>query len=160
MMETLLSLGAGALAALWIRKTIGYILRIQGKSMNPTLKDGQMVWLNRIGKKYRRGDIVVFKSPLNKILIKRIIGLPDETVSLQEGQFFIDGKELKENYTQGDGKERNGLWKMSEGEFFLVGDNRLPAGSTDSRRFGPISEKQILGTVRIRKQENQKIPLK
>ena len=41
MMETLLSLGAGALAALWIRKTIGYILRIQGKSMNPTLKDGQ-----------------------------------------------------------------------------------------------------------------------
>ena len=72
MMETLLSLGAGALAALWIRKTIGYTLRIQGKSMNPTLKDGQMVWLNRIGKKYRRGDIVVFKSPLNKILIKRI----------------------------------------------------------------------------------------
>lgn len=67
---------------------------------------------------------------------------------------------MKENYTQGDGKERNGLWKMSEGEFFLVGDNRLPAGSTDSRRFGPISEKQILGTVRIRKQENQKIPLK
>ena len=64
MMETLLSLGAGALAALWIRKTIGYTLRIQGKSMNPTLKDGQMVWLNRIGKKYRRGDIVVFKRVL------------------------------------------------------------------------------------------------
>ncbi len=99
-----------------------------------------------------RGDIIVFKTPPEAKLqcgeggtfVKRLIGLPGETVSERNGQVFIDGRPLKEPYIKYP-DTRTGTWKVPKGDYFFMGDNR--AQSCDSRQWGSVPRGNLIGTV-------------
>lgn len=137
------------LLALLIRTFLFTIVRVQQTSMYPTLEPNDIILsssLYRFKGDYKRGDIVVFKSnDENKLLIKRIIGLPGEKVEIYDGSIYIDGEILEEKYF----KEKpytlspTSSFEIKEDELFVLGDNRNPNGSVDSRYFGPIKLKSI-----------------
>lgn len=123
-----------------------------GRSMYPTYEDGEYLMANKIlyqVSEPKRGDVIIFKYSDTQDFIKRIIGLPGETVGLQDGKIYINGKILDESGYLDDAIYTNGSDFLHEGEtitvgedeYFVCGDNRQH--SSDSRTFGPISEDQI-----------------
>jgi len=121
-------------------------IRVVGPSMIPTLKSGDIMILNKVSK-IDRFDIVVINSEKSpEILIKRVIGLPGETVEIKDNKIYINGKVLKDKY--GKGKTSNyDLVKVPSDEYFVLGDNR-PI-SADSRLMGTFSKKDIKGTTKL-----------
>jgi signal peptidase I len=135
--------------------------RIPSASMEDTLLIGDRVLVDRISWRFsqpERGDIVVFHPPFDgPVLIKRIIGLPNDEISLRGGFVYINGQRLDEPYVRRvDGRPEpsdpfsNGLpWSLQEpykvpaGSYFVMGDNRTDSG--DSREFGPIKRAQFVG---------------
>ncbi len=99
-----------------------------------------------------RGDIIVFKTPPKAeqqcgeggTFVKRLIGLPGETVSEKAGQVYIDGKALKEPYVKFHDTQ-TGSWQVPPGKYFFMGDNR--AQSCDSRQWGSVPRGNLIGTV-------------
>lgn len=102
-----------------------------------------------------RQEMVVFKTPLKAqetcgaggTFVKRLVGLPGETVSERGGIFYVDGKKLVEPYIRPERRDRDTLsWpKIPKGHYFMVGDNRK--SSCDSRRWGPVSRENLIGPV-------------
>jgi signal peptidase I len=101
-----------------------------------------------------RGDIIVFKTPPKAAqicgeggtFVKRLIGLPGETVSERSGQVYIDGKALKESYIPTDERDhQTGRWPVPKGQYFFMGDNR--AESCDSRQWGTVPSGNLIGLV-------------
>ncbi|NLT42177.1 MAG: signal peptidase I [Anaerolineae bacterium] len=123
--------------------------RVDGHSMEPTLRDGQYLMVNKLA--YRlgapgRGDIVVFPSPQEggKALIKRVIGLPGEEIAVVSGQVYINGARLAEPYLAvNHGVSNFGPLVLQNGEYLVMGDNRT--NSNDSRNFGPVHESALIG---------------
>jgi signal peptidase I len=117
------------------------------------------VLVNRFAYEYRsphRGEIVVFKEPSiaqeicgntsTKVLVKRLIGLPGDTVSEKRGFIYVNGKKLKESYVQSSRRDtRSGVWLIPKGWYFFMGDNR--SRSCDSRDWGPVPRKDLIGPV-------------
>jgi signal peptidase I len=106
----------------------------------------------------RRGEIAVFHAPASAatcgengslIFIKRVIGLPGETVSERNGLVFVDGKRLTEPYVPASERDhRTGSWpKLESGQYFMLGDNR--AESCDSRDWGPVHRSSFIGPASI-----------
>lgn len=127
-------------------------VRVDGISMESTLKAGDILLLNKYDHKFERFDIVVFNYNDEK-LIKRVIGLPGETIEFKDNKLYVNGKIIEEslssNSLASDFKlEDLGYTTIPEGEYFLVGDNRKD--SYDSRYFGTIKKEEIIGTVKIR----------
>lgn len=133
---------------------------ISGQSMYPTFENGEYILTNKIEYKLhepQRGDVVVFRSPQNKDIdyIKRIIGVPGDTVSLQNGKYYLNGVILEEMYLPKDLYTFAGNF-LQEGEsitvppnkFFVSGDNR--PHSLDSREFGTIPKEDIIGKALFR----------
>ena len=125
-----------------------------GNSMYPTYKNGEYLMANKVTyrlKEPQRGDVIIFKYSSTQDFIKRIIGLPGDTIMLKDGQLYINDQLLDESdyisdsiYTNGGDFLREGESKtIPEGEYFVCGDNR--PHSSDSRTFGPISEDDIKG---------------
>lgn len=121
--------------------------RVKGDSMLPNFHDGELLLTEKITGRfgsYHRGDVIVFRAPSAENLdyIKRIIGLPGETVRLKDGSIYINSEKLNEPYeiqkTQG-----NVEITLPENEYLVLGDNR--ASSSDSRSFGPINQNAIRG---------------
>ncbi len=155
--------------------------RVDGLSMSPNLDDREMLLVNRNvyfhfdlnellnllpgedqeGERIvypfhppERGDIVVFNPPVrsNKPYIKRVIGLPGETVSVRDGFVYIDGQRLNEPYITGPitdcgGQRQCDPVTVPEGEVYVLGDNRT--NSSDSRSFGPVNVDRIIGKAWI-----------
>ena len=127
---------------------------VQGRSMVPTLKDGDRCLLNRLGYIYstpKRGDLVVISDRgANDLAVKRIVALPGESVRVSEGSIFVNGRRLVETYLD-RGTETvapNGAdlsYTLVADEYFVLGDNR--AESEDSRYYGPVTREQIVGTL-------------
>ncbi len=122
--------------------------------MAPTLEDGQWVlimppFLHR--NRLRRGDLVVLSrpSPPYDILIKRVVGLPDESIMLDGGRLYVDDLLWHPNFIPAgsDGKI-SARWWNGPNEYFVMGDNS--AHSTDSRAFGPVGGERIIGRVWFR----------
>ena len=126
---------------------------VSGDSMVPTLKDRQLLLLNKINYKFNdisRFDIVVIKID-NKEIIKRVIGLPGENVEYRDNSLFIDGHELLNNYNfDTDNFSLKNICncdKIPEDKYLVLGDNR--GVSADSRIIGLIDKDNIEGNVNI-----------
>jgi signal peptidase I len=125
-------------------------VKVEGTSMAPLLSDQERIFINKFEYRFEpieRGDVVVFWYPLDhsKSFIKRVIGLPGETIELRAGHVYIDGKELSEPYVPAsylDGSSY-GPMKIPPGNYFVMGDHR--DSSNDSRVFGPVSRPYIYG---------------
>jgi signal peptidase I len=118
---------------------------LDGPSMLPTLHRGEFVIVSRVEYKLHppeRGDVIVFQRP-EGMRIKRIIGLPGETIEIRQGQVFIDGQFLPETYVKDPGAYSMEPQTMGPGEYFVLGDNR--GNSSDSHNYGPIEFDTIDG---------------
>jgi signal peptidase I len=122
---------------------------VDGNSMLPALEPGERVIVGRthylLGKP-QRGDVIVLQYPRDpdRDFVKRIIGLPGETVSISNGQVFIDGRPLaRETYVQNLSRTDHTPTRLGDNEYFVMGDNR--AGSSDSRSWGPLHRRYIIG---------------
>ena len=139
--------------------------QVRGASMEPNLSDGQYILTDKISYRFdkpRRGDIIVFKAPVdpNFDYIKRIIGLPGESIQIKGGKIIIQntthpkGFVLEEPYKingsdqPGTLLEDNKEFKISEDNYFVLGDNRNQ--SFDSREWGELSRKNIIGKTWLR----------
>jgi signal peptidase I len=120
---------------------------IEGLGMAPTIVTGDVVTIDRSAYAQntpQRGDIVFLEIPDERPMIKRIIGLPGETVEVRDSQVFVDGVLLEESYIDNP-PPYEGSWTCGADEYFVLGDNR--ANSRDSHVFGPIPLEQISGRV-------------
>lgn len=132
---------------LLIRLNCWFVINIvQGNSMLPNLTEGQVLIGSSIAD-YERGDIVVANH--DEIIIKRIIGLPNETVECIEGKVYINGVLLEESYIEASRNTLIKNWKYELGpdEYFICGDNRDV--SYDSRYYGPIHKSEIMEKIYI-----------
>jgi signal peptidase I len=143
--------------ALLIKTFLFQAFYIPSESMVPTLKIHDRVLVNKLSYKLHpvhRGDIVVFKAPPHADpgiddLVKRVIGLPGDTVGAHGGHIFINGTRLPETYLpDGVTTQAFGPKHVGKDEFWVMGDNR--GNSKDSRSFGVIEKSQIVGRVFLR----------
>jgi len=116
---------------------------IAEESMEPMLSAGDYLIAQTRSGPLRRGDIVIFCHPANADLelVKRVVGLPGESVTLSNGQVHINGAVLAEPWADGPARP-DGEWQLNQSEVFVLGDNRA-ASSSDSRQVGPIGESAI-----------------
>src|SRR6201993_3746305 len=125
-------------------------VKVEGTSMAPLLSDQERIFINKFVYRFepiQRGDVVVFWYPLDhsKSFIKRVIGLPGETVEIRQGTVYVDGKQLKESYVppQYEDLSDYGPVRVPPNMFFVMGDHRI--SSNDSRVFGPVPSRFIYG---------------
>ena len=133
---------------LLIRTYIVTPIKVNGPSMEPTLKQNDLMILNKIGLKngINRWDIVVVKED-NKYIIKRVIGLPSESIAYIDGKLYINKRLVEDNYSLSNTKDFSEIY-LKDDEYFVMGDNR--AVSADSRMIGPVKIEQILGKTSLR----------
>ena len=134
------------LIVILIRSFVVTPVIVSGTSMDSTLKDGEILLLNKFDKTYDRYDIVVFDYQGSK-LVKRIIGLPGETVEYKDGILYINGRETEDNFSSITRDYKMDIEVIPDGYYFVMGDNRN--NSSDSRIIGLIDEKSINGTTTI-----------
>ena len=152
-LEWVAVVGGALLVALVIRAFFLAAFYIPSESMAPTLEKGDRVLVNKLSYKLHdvnRGDVVVFERPPNepdngiKALIKRVVGLPGETVEVRNCTVVIDGRALEEPYVKEWSRTCTApAVTVPSNEVFVMGDNR--DDSQDSRFFGPISQDLIVG---------------
>jgi signal peptidase I len=150
--KTLLS--AGVYAVLIV--TFGFqVARVEGRSMAPTLEDQDRLIVNklvyRIGDP-RRGDIVMLYYPLNpdKSFVKRVIAEENDTVRIVDGRVYVNDVPLHDDYIPEDYRSHDdwGPQVIPEGYYFVMGDHRN--NSSDSRHWGMVPKKYIIGKVQLR----------
>jgi len=147
-----------AIIILPIRLFVAQPFIVSGASMDPTFASGQYLIVDELTYKFEapaRGEVIIFHYPKDttQFFIKRIIGLPGETVSIQDGSIYItetNGKsiELNEPYVKNAGNGSNMVKKLGTGEYFVMGDNRPE--SSDSRTWGILPAKDIVGRAFLR----------
>ena len=125
-------------------------VKVEGTSMAPLLSDQERIFINKFVYRFepiQRGDVVVFWYPLDhtKSFIKRVVGLPGETVQIQQGTLYVNGKVVPEPYVppQYEDSSDFGPVRVPKDSFFVLGDHRI--SSNDSRVFGPVSSQYIYG---------------
>lgn len=121
---------------------------VENISMLPTLDPGDRIFVDRLSWRavsdLARGDVVVFRAwDEDKLYVKRLIGLPGDTLTLQEGEVFVNGERLDEPYLLQHAAESKPVIKLGPDEFFVMGDNR--PSSADSRIHGPVKRDAIVG---------------
>ena len=133
---------------------------VKGSSMEPSFQNNEYIITDKISYRFaepKRGDVVIFKAPVNPDVdyIKRIIGLSGDKVMISNGNVFINGNVIKEAYLADttpifpNGFMKEGIEiEVPEAHYFVMGDNR--PHSSDSREFGPIAEKLIIGKAIFR----------
>ena len=155
----------GVLLAVFFRTFFFATYVVEGKSMMPTLQDGNMLIVNKVGYQLgelNRFDVVVFHANKQEDYVKRIIGLPGDQIVYKHDKLYINGQFIEEPYLdaykkQIHGRQLTGDFTLEEltnekvvpqGFIFVIGDNRL--GSWDSRHFGFVKIEQVVGKVDLR----------
>lgn len=140
-----------------IRAWVAQPFIVRGASMEPTFRDSEYLIIDELSYEFRkpeRGEVIVFRFPEDtaKFFIKRVIGLPGETIEIENNKVFLikDGQEqeLKEPYLSEPLTAPGGLTQLGEKEYLVLGDNRL--FSSDSRRWGTLPENLIIGRAWLR----------
>jgi signal peptidase I len=146
---------AFALVFGFVRPFVLEAFRIPSESMVPTLEVGDRVFVNKFIYRFtepERGDIVVFESVNGgeEDLIKRVVGVPGDEIEVRSGTLLVNGEPQNEPYLNREIPDDSffGPSRLSEGEVFVMGDNR--ANSADSRVFGPLPVENIEGEAFIR----------
>ena len=127
-------------------------IRIESVSMQPTLYEGDFVIVNKLAYKlgdFSRGDVIVFHYPPDpdrEPYIKRVIGLPGDRVSVQEGKVYVNNEPLREPYISAP-PVYQGLWLVPEGSLFVLGDNRN--SSSDSHSWGMVPYENVIGKAEV-----------
>lgn len=135
---------------------VGQFIYVSGESMEPTFSSGDVVFIKKFSNELKRNDVVVSK--VNAIgsetkkerIIKRIIGLPGETIQIKRGQVYINGEVLKDdpiNTYIMDGAEAEDPIVLKDNEYFLLGDNRNESFDSRYPAVGPAPESNIVGVV-------------
>ena len=139
--------------------------QVKGQSMDPTLHDGNKLFINKIGyepAKLKRFEVIVFHANDKDDYVKRVIGLPGDTIEYKDDILYINGTEVEEPYLEkqkqqlygekltGDFTllELTGEERVPEGKIFVLGDNRR--NSTDSRHLGLFDLDSVVGKVNFR----------
>lgn len=142
----------GVVVALIVTTYIATFVRVSGESMTPTLKDGQLLVMQKVTKNYKPGDIVVatikrFDNGKEEDIIKRVIAVGGQTIEIHDGHVYVDDVMLEEDYIKEDMINGEVISKMTvpEGEIFVMGDNRN--NSLDSRIQGTIKLEDIQGKI-------------
>ncbi len=129
-------------------------VKVEGTSMAPRLADQERIFVSKLSYRFsniERGDIVVFWYPRNpaKSFIKRVIGIPGETVEIKQGVVFIDGRRLEEPYLRSEYLDHDyHTTKVPETQYFVLGDRRN--SSNDSRNWGCVPLRNIFGKAVFR----------
>lgn len=131
--------------------------QVSGESMYPTFQDREYIFTNLVGLRFgdpQRGDVIVFKAPgeENKDFIKRVIGVPGDTISLDDGKVYVNSQALDESeYLSSDVRTLKGSFlqegmtkTVPEDSLFVMGDNRQ--ASSDSREWGFLKKSEVIGT--------------
>jgi signal peptidase I len=126
-------------------------VRVLNISMLPTLQPNEFLMINKLAYRFsdvERGDIIVFHYPQNPVedYIKRVIGIPGDTVSVMEGVVYVNGQALDEPYIAAP-PTYTGQWSVPEGEVFVLGDNRNQ--SSDSHHWGDVPLQNIVGRALV-----------
>ena len=124
------------------------IIGVDGASMQPTLQDGDLLMLSVMEDQYRRGDVVVVDRYTYSPLIKRVIAVGGDTLSITtDGQVYLNDKLLKEDYIQGATVLRDFQGKITvpAGYLFVMGDNRPVSKDSRMDEVGLISVKDVVG---------------
>lgn len=130
-----------------IRTFIITPVRVDGDSMKNTLKNGDILLLYKLSSIDRFDIIVLDEEKDNEKIIKRVIGLPGETVAIKKEKIYINDKVIDDEYAYGETSDYNKV-TLKDDEYFILGDNRLI--SKDSRYFGPIKDNEIKGKIVFR----------
>ncbi len=146
--ETLETIIPAIIIALLINLFLAQATRVYGQSMEPNLHTDERLIVEKVSYKLhppQRDDIVVLKvrDEAKELLIKRVIGLPGETVEVRDGKVLINGEPLDEPYLARPTLGRYGPTVVPPEHVFVMGDNRN--ASNDSRAFGPVSYNHIIG---------------
>lgn len=141
------------LIALLVRTFVVERFVVDGPSMEPTMWTGEWLLVYKLAYRFstpKRGDIVIFKYPLNadKDYIKRVVGLGGDTVEMRLGRVYVNGQLVQEPFALYPGLYEMNAIQVPEGSVFVMGDHRT--NSEDSRMFGPIKLKDIKGKAVFR----------
>src|SRR5260370_3850879 len=126
-------------------------VKVEGTSMMPALLDQERIFINKFVYKFGgsvdRGDMVVFWFPQDptKSYIKRVIGVPGDTVEVENGSVLVNGRKLDESYVIEEYRDRQSMspFKVGSDEYFVLGDHR--SSSNDSRSWGTVPRRFIYG---------------
>ena len=140
---------------LFFSRMVVTAVEVKGASMSPTLTAGDRFLLNRFAYLHRepqRGELVVLKDPeTEELIVKRIVGLPCETVLMQNDVPYVNGHRLYEPYARGTLRTNHipfgKATVVPRDRYYVLGDNR--SRSVDSRKFGTVSRESILGVITL-----------
>lgn len=142
-MKNILSYGLILIAVIIIRTFIVTPVMVNGDSMYSTLKDNQLLLLKKYDHSFERGEIIVFNYNNSK-LVKRVIGMPGETIKYEDGNLYINDNLIEDEFSKIT-KDYEYEGTIPENHYFVLGDNRNY--SLDSRIIGPIKKDDIVGAT-------------
>lgn len=156
------SIGLAVVVTFIVVNFLGQFTLVHGNSMLPTLGHNDVLVIEKLTQRFgefKPGDIVVVKIPEllgngKTYAIKRIVAVQGQKITIREGKVFVDGVLLQEPYVNGNETQIvQGIHDdltVPAGGVYLLGDNRLPGESRDSRTFGPVDVERIVGRVVFR----------
>ena len=153
--EFLHDLSVAVLFCLFLITFVAQAFRVQGTSMEPLLEDGERIIVNKLAYRFQpiiRGDVVVFWYPLDPSVsfIKRVVGLPGDTVEMQAGRLIVNGVPAEERYLADAFRDGQNVppTEVRPGHLFVLGDHRR--SSNDSRSWGEVPERYVYGRAAFR----------
>lgn len=122
-------------------------VRVEGASMDKTLKDGQILLLYKLAHINRYDIVVVDEKELDEVIIKRVYGMPGDTIEINHSKIYINDKEIDDKYGFGKTTDYDKI-TLGDDEYFVLGDNREV--SKDSRYFGVVKKDEVKGQTIFR----------